>query len=106
MHTGASDAEGTIRDQMDQKEIFDVPTGQKMPCDMWWIQVWHARYAYPLFCATVRVKRRWHIETSFRYGKCELARQSPRLWAFENRLKLLSIVTLVDAFLLQLLEPW
>ena len=113
------------------KEIFDVPTGQKMPCDIWWTQVWHASYAYPLFCVKVRVKkkiwylitnepvkteaqaweivftykRRWQIETSFRYGKCELAMESPRLWAFENRLKLLSIVTLVYAFLLHLLEP-
>ena len=112
-------------------EIFDVPTGQKMPCDIWWTQVWHANYAYPLFCVKVRVKkkiwylitnepvktaaqaweivftykRRWQIETSFRYGKCELAMESPRLWAFENRLKLLSIVTLVYAFLLHLLEP-
>lgn len=113
------------------KEIFDVATGQKMPCDIWWTQVWHASYAYPLFCVKVRVKkkiwylitnepvkteaqaweivftykRRWQIETSFRYGKCELAMESPRLWAFENRLKLLSIVTLVYAFLLHLLEP-
>ena len=113
------------------KEIFDVPTGQKMPCDSWWTQVWHASYAYPLFCVKGRVKkkiwylitnepvkteaqaweivftykRRWQIETSFRYGKCELAMESPRLWAFENRLKLLSIVTLVYAFLLHLLEP-
>jgi len=31
--------------------------------------------------------------------------ESPRLWAFENRLKLLSIVTIVYTFLLHLLEP-
>ena len=49
-------------------------------------------------------KRRWQIETSFRYGKCELAMESPRLWAFDNRLKLLGIVLLVYAFLLHLLE--
>ncbi|MEO6891901.1 MAG: transposase [Ktedonobacteraceae bacterium] len=113
------------------KEIFDVHTGQKMPCDIWWTVVWHANYAFPLYCVKVRVrhkiwylltnepvkteaqaweivfiyKRRWQIETSFRYGKCELAMESPRLWAFENRLKLLSIVTLVYAFLIHLLEP-
>lgn len=113
------------------KQIFDVSTGQKLPCDLWWTQVWHASYAYPLFCVKVRVKhnvwylitnepvkterqawdivfmykRRWQIETSFRYGKCELAMESPRLWAFEDRLKLLSIVTLVYAFFLHLLEP-
>ena len=114
------------------KEIFDVATGQKMPCDIWWTQVRHASYAYPLFCVKVRVKkkiwylitnepvkteaqaweivftykRRWQIETSFRYGKCELAMESPRLVnAIANRHKLLSIVTLVYAFLLHLLEP-
>ena len=50
-------------------------------------------------------QRRWHIELSFRYGKCELARESPRLWAFENRLKRLGIGTLVYAFLLHFLTP-
>jgi hypothetical protein len=112
------------------KQIFDVHTGEKMPCDIWWTSVWHASYAYPLYCVKVRVKqkvwylitnepvkteaqaweivfiykRRWQIETSFRYGKCELAMESPRVWALENRLKLLSIVTLVYAFLIHLLE--
>jgi len=113
------------------KELFDVHTGQKMPCDIWWTSVWHVSYAYPLYCVKVRVrqkiwylitnepvkteeqawevvftyKRRWQIETSFRYGKCELAMESPRVWAFEDRLKLLSIVTLVYAFLIHILEP-
>jgi hypothetical protein len=50
-------------------------------------------------------KRRWQIELSFRYGKCELALESPRLCWFENRLKLLGIVTLVYACLLHLLSP-
>ena len=45
------------------------------------------------------------LKTSFRYGKCELAMESSRIWALENRLKLLSIVTLVYSFLLYLLEP-
>ena len=53
-------------------------------------QAWESVFAY---------KRRWQIELSFRYGKCELAMESPRLWSFENRLKLLGIVTLVYAFL-------
>ena len=59
-------------------------------------QAWEIVFAY---------KRRWQIELSFRYGKCELAMESPRLWAFENRLKLLGMVTLVYAFLLHLLNP-
>jgi len=95
-----------------------------MPCDIWWTPVRHPGYAYQLYLVKVRVKkevfylitnepvkteaqawnivftykRRWQIELSFRYGKCELAMESPRLWAFENRLKLLGIVTIVYAF--------
>jgi len=113
------------------KQIHDLHTGEKMPCDLWWAPVWHAAYTYQLYIVKVRVKkkvwylitneqiitenqaweiffayrRRWQIETSFRYGKCELAMESPRLWSFENRLKLLGIVTLVYTFLLYLLEP-
>jgi hypothetical protein len=40
---------------------------------------------------------------SFRYGKSELAMESPRLWSGENRLKILSMVGLVYSFLLHLL---
>ena len=50
-------------------------------------------------------RRRWKIEMSFRYGKSELAMESPRLWSWENRLKLLGLVTLVYTFLLFLLNP-
>jgi hypothetical protein len=49
--------------------------------------------------------RRWQIEMAWRFGKTELAMQSPRLWSWENRLKLLLIVSLVYAFLLSLLDP-
>jgi hypothetical protein len=113
------------------KQIHDAHSGEKMPCDIWWAPVRHAAYASSLYLVKVRVKkkvwylitneqvrtedqaweivfaykRRWQIETAFRYGKCELAMESPRLWAFENRLKLLSIVTVVYTFLLSLLEP-
>jgi DDE family transposase len=48
--------------------------------------------------------RRWQIEMSFRYGKSELAVESPRLWRWDRRLKLLLMVTLVYAFLLSLLD--
>jgi hypothetical protein len=48
--------------------------------------------------------RRWLIETTFRYTKSELALESPRLWQWDNRLKLLLMVTLVYAFLLSLLN--
>jgi hypothetical protein len=122
---------GQGKKYFDHKLIYDVHSGVKLPCDIWWAPVRHASYAYQLYVVKVRVrqriwylitndpvrtasqawdivftyKRRWQIETSFRYGKCELAMESPRVWAFENRLKLLGIVTIVYAFLLYLLEP-
>ena len=114
------------------KEVWDSPTGQKQPCDIWWAPVRHASYEYLLYVVKVRVqkkvwylitnepikteeqaweivfvyRRRWKIETAFRYGKSELGMESPRLWSFENRLKLLSLVTMVYSFLLYLLEPF
>lgn len=48
--------------------------------------------------------RRWQIEMCFRYCKSELAMESPRLWSWERRQKLLMVVTLVYAFLLSLLR--
>ena len=49
--------------------------------------------------------RRWQIEMAFRFTKTELVLESPRLWAWGNRLKLLLMVTLIYAFLLTLLDP-
>ena len=49
--------------------------------------------------------RRWQVEQAFRYNKSELAMESPRLWTWERRVRLLLIVTLVYAFLLSLLAP-
>jgi hypothetical protein len=48
--------------------------------------------------------RRWQIELTWRFGKSELAMQSPRVYATETRTKLLLMVTLVYAFLLTLLS--
>jgi hypothetical protein len=54
--------------------------------------------------------RRWQIEMTFRFSKAELALESPRLWFWDNRFKLLMMVPLVYAFLLSLLAapslPW
>ena len=47
--------------------------------------------------------QRWYVEQAFRFNKSELAMQSPRLWWWENRLKLLAIVALIYDFLLSLL---
>lgn len=57
-------------------------------------QAWHFIRAYA---------RRWQIEMAWRYSKSELAMESPRLWAWANRLKLLLMATLAYAFLLSLL---
>lgn len=59
-------------------------------------QAWHFIRAYA---------RRWQIEMAWRYSKSELAMESPRLWSWANRLKLLLIATLAYAFLLSLLVP-
>jgi hypothetical protein len=47
--------------------------------------------------------RRWQIICAWRYSKSELAMESPRVWTWERREKLLLMVTLVYAFLLSLL---
>jgi len=47
--------------------------------------------------------RRWQIELTWRYTKSELAFESPRLWTWERREKLLLLATLAYAFLLSLL---
>ncbi|GHO99851.1 hypothetical protein KSF_098990 [Reticulibacter mediterranei] len=112
------------------KEIWDTTTGEKMSCDLWWSAVRHPQSGQPLFLVKARVKkgvmylitnetvhtetqawevfftyrRRWQIEQSFRYAKCELALECPRLWSLEARLKLLGMVMLVYAFLLSLLD--
>lgn len=49
--------------------------------------------------------RRWQVEMAYRYAKSELAMESPRLWFWHNRLKLMLMVSLVYAFLLSLLHP-
>ena len=41
---------------------------------------------------------------TYRYSKTELAMESPRLWSWERRLKLLFLATLAYAFLLSLLK--
>jgi hypothetical protein len=60
-------------------------------------QAWEVMFSYI---------HRWEIEQAFRFGKSELAMESPRLWFWDNRLKLLGIVSLVYDFLLQLLRGW
>lgn len=47
--------------------------------------------------------RRWQIELAWKNCKSELGMQSPRVWAWETREKLLGLATLAYAFLLSLL---
>jgi hypothetical protein len=49
--------------------------------------------------------RRWQVEMAIRYNKCELAFESPRLFSWHSRHKLLLIAGLAYAFLLSLLLP-
>lgn len=58
-------------------------------------QAWQIVYAYA---------RRWQIELCWRYGKSELALESPRVWRWEGRQKFLLLATLAYAFLLSLLR--
>ena len=46
--------------------------------------------------------RRWQVEMCYRACKTDLAMESPRLWYWHNRLKLLLMVSLVYSFLLSL----
>jgi hypothetical protein len=57
-------------------------------------QAWQIVFAYA---------RRWQIEMSLRFTKAEMAFESPRLQAWEVRLKFLLIASLAYAFLLSLL---
>lgn len=49
---------------------------------------------------------RWEAEQGFRFLKSEMGLESPRLWFWDNRLKLMAIVTLVYDFLLGMLRNW
>lgn len=60
-------------------------------------QAWEVLFSY---------MHRWEIEQSFRFAKSELAMESPRLWFWDNRMKLMGIVTLVYDFILRLMRNW
>lgn len=57
-------------------------------------QAWNIVFAYA---------KRWQIEMSLRFTKCEMAFESPRLLIWQARLKFLLIASLAYAFLLSLL---
>ncbi len=63
-------------------------------------QLWSVVLAYARRCCSPPGQ----IEAGFRFNKTELAIQSPRLWFWSNRLKLMMMVVLVYAFLLKMMS--
>jgi hypothetical protein len=57
---------------------------------------WHIVFIYA---------RRWLVEMALRFDKCELGFESPRVFAWETRMKFLGMAALVHAFLLRFLSP-
>ncbi len=118
------------------KRVFDKERKKQQSVSVAWAQVFHPEFAQQaLYLVILRDKKgknapiyfltsipienaktawemcfsymhRWEIEQTFRFCKSELAMESPRLWFWENRLKLLAIVTLIYDFLLSLLRNW
>jgi len=60
-------------------------------------QAWEVLFSY---------MHRWEIEQGFRFLKSEMGLESPRLWFWDNRMKMMAIVTLVYDFLLQMIRNW
>jgi hypothetical protein len=115
------------------KSLWDSHVRRWHPTGVVWVPVHHPAYPGPLWLVVSRrgpgkkpwylltneyidspadawdvilaYARRWQIEMAWRFVKHELAMESPRLWKWENRQKLLLMVSLVYAFLLTLLSP-
>lgn len=113
------------------RQLYDSHTGTHHKVGVLALPVAHPEHARPLWLVVARSKhgrepwylltsdlirtpedawavvvayaRRWQIEQSWRYHKSELGCESPRVWKWERREKLLLIVTLLYAFLLSLL---
>ncbi|MEZ4927873.1 MAG: transposase [Saprospiraceae bacterium] len=60
-------------------------------------QAWEVFFSY---------LHRWEAEQGFRFLKSEMGLESPRLWFWDNRMKLMAIVTLVYDFLLTMVRNW
>jgi hypothetical protein len=113
------------------KTLVDAHSGLHLACDLWWTALRHPAYHGTLYLVRARLqgkhvqylitnervltedhawdiflsyKRRWQIEQSFRFAKGELAIESPRVYAYEDRLKLFTLVMIVHAFLLFFLD--
>lgn len=117
----------------DYRQLRDARSGETRKVGVLALSVTHPSHAQPLWLVVARLgkgqepwyllttqrvensevawevvfayARRWQIEVAWRYSKSELAMESPRLWTWERREKLLLMATLVYAFLLSLLDP-
>jgi len=93
-----------IRLPNDERQLFLVVSRPGYGRKPWYLittepvlnpeQAWQIIFAYA---------KRWQIEMSLRFTKAELAFESPRLHAWEARLKFLLIAALAFSFLLSLL---
>jgi hypothetical protein len=114
-----------------RRQLYDVRSRTRQTVGVLAIAVTHPTHTRPLWLVVARSKRggepwylltsdvirtpedawavvvayarRWQIEQTWRYGKSELGYESPRVWSWEAREKLLLMVTLLYAFLLSLL---
>ncbi|HEX2916037.1 MAG TPA: transposase [Chloroflexia bacterium] len=116
----------------DQREVWDSRRRCWRKAGIVAFEVNHPQYATPLWLVVARLgqgitpwylltnrpvkqveaawevmkiySRRWQIEEAYRYTKSELGFESPRLQAWEDRLKLLMLASLAFAYLLSLLK--
>jgi hypothetical protein len=88
----------------DERPLFLVVSRPGYGRKPWYLitnePVYNAQQAWQIIFAYAR---RWQIEMSLRFTKSEMAFESPRLQAWEARLKFLLIAALAYAFLLSLL---
>ena len=117
---------------LDHRQIWDARRQCWRKTGITFTQVWHETADHPLYLVVSRpgkgkkpwylltsetvesvddawdivfiYARRWQIEVGFRAAKSELAFESPRLWRWDNRLKLLLIASLALAFLFSLID--
>lgn len=94
-----------VQDQIHQQDLWLVIARRGQGQEPWYLlttepirspaDAWRIVFAYA---------RRWQIELAFRFFKTELALESPRVYAWPVRAKLIGIVTLAYHVLLTLLE--
>jgi hypothetical protein len=123
------------RQGQEHRVFWDARGKRLMRLRVAWAQVWHPNhqehpltlvvvrgYAEPWYLLTTEsitteedawqialaYLQRWQIEQVFRLDKSEFGLESVRIWAWEDRLKLLSLAMLAHAFLLRLMDagPW